>query len=614
MSETRWHEAIFLGGGGNRPCLDIVYPDGQVSRLLDLSPGQSVYTMDRRPEDNSLALGTRAGQILVISDPRLGDGARIDTLVQGAPVLSCCWTGDGQLVASDLAGRVLLWKLDDPANPMFLDAGKEVTCALCMIEKDMVAGLSVAGSINLWRLNSSRPASCLASQPPPSKFALVKLGYLASRRELVHPGRDGELISLQLDGDSPRRLNAHNEDFYAFSLGEDGPVTAGLGDRTLKVWPSPMEGAAAEYALSQGLIQLVRFPDHPGLMAAIAEDGSANLLEINGGQLSFHGIGSTGSYRYATRVMSPSQLLSTKRQKAGQAAADLEAALSQDDAASVDACHQRLAKLGFEHVALAARSAWHIKQGEYLSALRHSARLMDILPKKDTRSFQSMQRYADLLVRYGLFYWAMKLYNQMEALDSTFNNPLGELKTTLDRQAELEIIIDTSVALDEIIEAHTILCSSFQGTYILSKQDPYRCPKLPCHNGELADQLNRELASAGRAFQAHAAAVKSVMLSCNSFRIEEVIKLESPSDNHIPICFGLLISTTMSHTNVTPMVLMSWLGGQGYRENNRDALGYLEHLRSQDTHLDYLDFAYRIAMDFVRRMATEAQTTTAAAI
>lgn len=614
MSETRWHEAIFLGGGGNRPCLDIVYPDGQVSRLLDLSTGQSVYTMDSSPDDDSLALGTRDGQILVISNPRRGDGARIDTLVQGAPVLSCCWTRDGQLVASDLAGRVLLWKLDDPSNPMFLDAGKEVICALCMIEKDMVAGLSVAGSINLWRLNSSRPVSCLASQQPPSKFALVKLEYLASCGELVHPGRDGELICLQLDGDSPRRLNAHSGDFYALSLGEDGPITAGLGDRTLKVWPSLMEGAVAEYALSQGLIQLVKFPDHAGLMAAIAEDGSANILEINGGQLLCHGIGSTGSYRHASQVMSPSQLLSAKRQKAGQAAADLEAALSHDDAASVDACHQRLAKLGFEHVALAARSAWHVQQGEYLPALRHSATLVDILPASDTRSFQSMQRYADLLVRYGLFDGAMKLYDQMEALDSTFNNPLMELKIMLDRQADLEIIVDTSIALDEIIQAHTILGNRFQGTYILSKQDPYRCPKLPYHNGDLADQLNRELASVDRAFQAHATAVKSVILSSSSFKIEEVIKLEGAPDNHIPICFGLLISTTMSHTNVTPVILLSWLGGQDYLQNNRDALGYLEHLRSQDTHLDYLDFAYRIAMDFVRRTATEAQTTTAAAI
>ena len=615
MNETRWHEAVLMGGGGEHPCLDIIYPDGEVSRLLGFSKGQSIYTIDRSPDANSLALGTRAGQILVISDPWRGNGAKVDSLIQGAPVLSCCWCGDGRLAASDLAGRVLLWKLDEPANPVFLDSRKQVICALCKLDNDMVAGLSLGGSICIWRLNKSKPVFCLASQPPPPKFALVTLEYQARSNELVHPGRDGALISLQLDGGNSRTLDAHRGIFYAFSLAENAWITAGLEDRKLKVWPELLEDVASEYSLRQGLIKLTRFPDHPGLMVAIIEDGGADIIEINGSELLYHSLAPKGSYRHAVPALDHDQLQSIKKQRVDKTAADLEAALSQDDASFVDTCHLKLAQLGFEHIAFAIRSAWHIQQNEHLSALGYSAKLMGILPLDDARSSHSIQRHNQLLVRYGLFDEAMKFNEQMKAMNNSSSNLLCELTSLLDQHSDLEIIFDPVADLNEIIEAHTTLDRIFQGTFILSRQDSYRCPKLTSSGEDMANSLSLEFVAAGDGTpHARARAVNAILLSQSSFKVEEIIRIESTSENSIPINFGIILKTTMSHTNVVPMVLLSWTGGHDYRQSNSEALNYLEQLQGQTQHLDYLDSTYRIAMDFIRRMATEAQTNMAVAI
>ena len=178
MKDYPW-QTVLLGTGDSQPGLDILYPNGKVSRILNMPSGQSIYAIHRCTSNGSLALGTRNGQVLIISHSWGAGELKKQNLIQGAAVLSLCWCGVQHLAVSDLAGRVLLWNIDDHTNPQFLDSKREIICALSIVKENLIAGLSISGSLYLWHPGKSEPISRFSSTPPPEKFALVKLEYLS---------------------------------------------------------------------------------------------------------------------------------------------------------------------------------------------------------------------------------------------------------------------------------------------------------------------------------------------------------------------------------------------------------------------------------------------------
>jgi len=614
MKDSRWQEAVLLGGGGDQPCLDLVHPNGEVSRILDMQTGQSIYAIDRSADHGSLALGTRAGQVLIMPNPWASGELEAQHLIQGAAVLSLCWCGGHHLAVADMVGRVLLWNIHDPVNPQFLDNKGEIICALCVIEDGRIAGLSITGSLYVWHPEESEPVSCFSSTPPPEKFALAKLEYLSRSSEFIHPARHGRLIRMEIDGGDQTSLDAHDTEFYAFQASEESLVTAGLNEQLLKVWRNGEVVQTLELPLRTGLVHLAQFPGHPDLLAAIAEDGTPGIIHLTKGEFIACADQSTGDYRYAVPALTNGQLQRAKTEEAARVAAQLEKALGQENDPTVDGLHQELSRLGFEHVALGMRSAWEMTHGNMLSALEYSARLIELLPIDDPRSFDSLVRHAQLLTRYWQLDSAFGLYSHMQTIDLSFANPLANSYWNSRLKDHRREVIDTAIPLEEIVQANTILQNCFHGTYLLSKQATYRCPPISRSHLEIENEINQAFRSNREDKYIETEVLSVQLLSVQGTKPETIIEIGLATDEHVSVSLGLFINTNISHSDVTPVIMLNWNTQQDYQRNNMEALAFLEQLRNQEVQLDFLDFSYRIAIDAVRRIATEARTQKAAAL
>ena len=612
MTEPIWHKAVLLGAGDLRPRLDVLHPNGDQATLIDLSPGQSVYAVDRCPGSAALASGTRSGEVIVLMNPWPAGGdenaAPPINLIQGSPVLSVCWWDEQHLAVSDLAGRVLLWDLRNQAYPQLLNNDKEVICALCRVSGGMLAGLTVGGTLLGWRLGDMNPVFQLSSTAPACKLALVNLAYHPLSGAVYYPGRQGRLISLQVKGGDRRDLSAHEGDFYAFSVGDKQIVTAGLFDRTVKIWQGQEGHMVAEHALPWGVISLARFPGHSQLVAAVTEDGRAVIIDLDDGAYQPRQDQGSGPYRSAFPAVSADQSLAIRMDMAKSLASQLELALSQGDSSVAADLHERLTELGYEHVALAMRSAWEVGQGDYLAALGCSTVLLDMLPNHEPRALESLQRHAQLLTRYWMWEEAFELYVQMQTIDSSVTNPLSDYEPVVRKDKGLEIVIDSDIALEEIIEANNILKNIFSGTFILFRQEEYRCRSISMSPGDIAQRFNLEFGESSPEPVIRAQAIDVGIVARSGFRADKLVRIVPGDGSPSPVSFGLLINGTVSHTSVTPLVLFTWQGNGEYRQANQQALACLHKLKSQAGESGHLDLSYRMAMDFIRRLATEAQT------
>ena len=83
-------ENVFLGTGGCTPgveVLDII--SGNLSKVLSLPLGESVYALDITPDGHNLAAGTRSGFLYWLSADLSGkEEYKTRRIVQGAAVIS----------------------------------------------------------------------------------------------------------------------------------------------------------------------------------------------------------------------------------------------------------------------------------------------------------------------------------------------------------------------------------------------------------------------------------------------------------------------------------------------------------------------------------------------
>ena len=612
MAEAKWQDAVLLSAGGLRPHVDVLSPNGDKSTIVELRAGQGMYSVDRCPETAALAFGTRDGQVVVLGHQgwkKEEEGLNPSiSLLHGSPVLSVCWMDGLHLAGSDLAGRVLLWNLSDQTNPHLLNTGKEVVCALCRVRKDTLAGLTVEGRLLFWRGIDVDPVRSISLLPPPPKFALVRLEYVPQSDTVYYPGRQGQLISIRVDGEDQRHLHAHENDFYAFSVCGERIVTAGLLDHGLKVWRGQEGDLVAEYPLEQGIISMAAFPGHPELIAAITEAGLSYIIDLRDGSTSAGQNRGFGDYRCAFPSVPSKQLQIVKMDSVQTLISQLELALGQEDLPTAGILHERLTEMGYEYLALDMRSDWELTKGNYLTALRHSAPLRGMLSIEDPGAWESLRRHAQLLSRFWVLDQAFALYARLHEADPSVANPLCNLEQLLCKEAGMEIIVDSDIALEEIIEAHTILQQGFKGTFILSRQDTNRCQGISLSPADMAHRFNGACRQSSPEIPVHARAKAAGILSPSGSKRETIFEITACDGVPHAASFGLLIDNSVAYTDVTPVVLFTWKGEDDYQEANGLALEYLQNLRSGAVDVAFLDRSYRLAMDLVKRLVTEAQT------
>ena len=602
--------AVLLGGGGLQPRLDALSPSGDLTRLVELPLGQSIYSVDICPTDKSLALGTKSGQLLVLMNPWGETDDREApphlNLVQGSPVLSVCWWDSNLLAASDMAGRVLLWDLKDHTQPRYLTNPKKTVCSLCRINDGMLGGLTTDGIILVWQPGGVDPAAKIKSVPPPSKYALVNLAYNPWSGVINYPGQQGRLISVQLNDESQRDFKAHEGDFYAHSAGEARTVTAGLEDRNLKVWQGFGEHLVREQLMPTGIVSLAGFPENPELLALVTAEGRVEIMNLDNSRFRQGSNSGSGEYRSSFPSVSSDQAITIRVKTIKELASRLEAALNQDDPGVVTTLHESLAELGYEQVALAIRSARAFEHENFLDSLRHSLALTELLPQNDPRSTDSLYRHAQLLTRFWIVDQANELYEQLQKVDPSVTNPLGELSSIdLNDGAESWVIVDSDIDLEEIIEANNILGRCFRGVFVFSRQDTSWCQGMNLAPGELAREFAPDSGcfSAGAPVQCQSLEVDLVERS--GIKRETILKFDSGDNKTTPLSLGLIVHAASTQTAITPLILFTWYGQGDFHTNNGRALTCLRQIRNGTLSTEHLDLSYKSAMDLIRRMATK---------
>ena len=212
----------------------------QVSPLIELAAGRSVYALDVAVDVCILAFGTRDGhvQVLQVADSNCAEaspsGYRWDV---GAPVLSVCISDTGHIITSDKAGRCLVWDATTPkAPPSRLECGGRTICSLRRIADGTVAGLASDGQMLRWIPLTGELISSVAGRRPPRPVALVDLGYWATQNTLFCPADDGDLVLWNLDKDHVTVNHVHDGGFFVADVAGEQLLTVGRHDGRVICW------------------------------------------------------------------------------------------------------------------------------------------------------------------------------------------------------------------------------------------------------------------------------------------------------------------------------------------------------------------------------------------
>lgn len=606
MSAWDQSGAILLGRGTPSPGVAIVLPDGRTESLIDLHEGQSVYALDVSPGGTTLAAGTRNGLIAVVSasdeDQPFEEKPPFFTLLQGVPILSVCWIDEDHFAASDTAGRVLLWDLNNTRNPRRLKTNQGVVVSLLTVPGCPLAGICADGRLLIWDRPDGDPTCDRRQPPPPSIYSLIKAFCDADRQTIYYPGRGGALVEFTLGGGQQIR-QAHQDDFYALIPGEEFFFTAGRSDGRLKVWRPGKRKCEMEFATPLGVIDASLVSLDPLEIVLITDDGKANLHRLGATELEEVGLVEGGGYRQVFNLQQPRDNEAIGRRLAGSLAARIELTHASADDSSTTKLHRQLVDLGYEHVGLKLKIDQALSAEDYLEALRFSRLLVELLPNKDPRIAPDLVRHISLLNRFWMVKEAGNMLSRLAEIDPSAY--VAALALAPADGNDRRLIIESDIDLVQIIQAYEIITQPFSGNFVFKKQRPLRCDGLKITATEIASYFNQIVDSNQMIELPRAASEETAWISVNGSGEAEIVLFEDDQpDDGYQLC--LFLSGSNDQTIITPIILFRWTADENRAESNQSAIALLTGSAGPGRTTDQLDSIYKAALDTVRRMVTRA--------
>jgi len=404
VTEQGLMSSLVLGTGGRQPGVWLLsLGEDHASSVLELPAGHSAYAIDLDADSGLVAVGTRAGTIHVFSWPQraTSQAQEVLSLHQGAPVLSVCLLGPDRLVTADTAGRCLVWNLNgDLSNPQACDTGGELICSLLALPDDRLVGLSAGGRLVFWDQVLVRPERFVTGPRPPKKLSLVRLQYWPKHEAIVYPGAHGRLVLCQPDRPEIHVRDAHDGEFFAIVVDDEGLYTIGRNDGLAKVWENTDGAPSRQLKAPSGVIAAAAFGDAAGKAILIHDSFEAAVYTLRSDPLKPIGWLGIRSYRSVAGVSA--RVRHTARKDQEQAIIeDLQARIQEkfqsNDFEGIEALHEQLLALGFESVSLALRAQQAALQQDLVGEMRIRRRLAQILVPPDPQSWLVLLRYAELL-------------------------------------------------------------------------------------------------------------------------------------------------------------------------------------------------------------------------
>lgn len=498
---------LFLGAGGSIPRIDVVDGCGNISVLHELASGHSAYALAVNPSQNAIAIGTKGGAIRILTIPPLESDAVATSSVslrQGSSILSVCFLTDSLLVASDAAGRCLLWRPDAPDLPkgaLETPAGA-VVYSLIAPSGDGVFGLTSTGELLEWRPPEERLLASVGVPPPPEKGGLVQVLYWPEENALAYGAKGGDLVHFDLQKRNMRICHAHNGDFYALASLDGNLITAGMSDGNLAIWRSGEDTPCETVRGPKGIVSMARTPGDQRRLMMVRADGSAFVAIAGEGRLCVEKQYPGKDYRI---VFNPAEPLPQKQSASntgtGQSIEQLEELIEgyvaelREDGESIRISERRkdLEEMGYGHLVLAVRADEAEARGDIPAALALRSELLSILPLDRAESEPIFLRHIALLEKAGLLDTAVEVLERVNSVRPGLASApeLRGIAQYADMKGNSVIVLKLEMPLETILDSANRLGVSFTHRIQLNEGAPIRTRGARISAGEIVRKLEQ---------------------------------------------------------------------------------------------------------------------------
>lgn len=427
MSDTMSRRKIALGSGGKNPCFRIVEMDPWSGDypMFNLSTGDSIYAIALSPDGQSIAFGTRAGNIHIhklLPGQKAGDKFVEITVYKGNPILSLCWVDNSTIVFSDLNGLYIWSESLESKRALHLPYRNTRLCALYVLEiESLLIGLTSRGAILVWSLPTGRFLNSTEVPPPPRKYACVSLTYWSAAKALVYPGRDGQLIVFDPSKAVYKQIPAHEGTFFSVSLLSDHLLTAGFDEPCIHLWKAGEKTPTKTYTAPEGIVAISALDYIDRTISVIGRSGFAGIYSLEGNTISPLSRIKGGDYR---SLLGPSSsyletlALKRKEQDAHQIMVSLKAQIARRDTTSSESLLANLRHLGFDSEANELQIEVAVAKNDLLMELQARYALAEMLPFTEA-AIPNMVTIINILDQYWHFKQATYWMKQVLALSAT---------------------------------------------------------------------------------------------------------------------------------------------------------------------------------------------------
>lgn len=616
----QWQKAIaILGSGGTVPGITFLNLDSGESRsAVSLPTGQSVYAIGLSPGGQTVAFGTKSGLIYrsqVIEESAESPGCLLEPLLQGSPVLAVCYLNDDRLVASDVAGRCLLWHLAESTPvPVPLETGQNRICSLLRFTSEILVGLAEEGELLFWNLTDDALTDRAAGPEPPAPAAAVCLLHWEEEETLVYPAQGGQLVRYFPLSGQFRSCKAHQEEFCAVALTQDRLVTAGWSDGRLCLWQPGSERPEQTLSLPVGVLSALPAAHSSSDLLLIDTAGRARVYSLDNGKATVRTTVTGEDYRAA---VGPSArqlrfLIARRRQReAQQLSRQIQEGLRSDPDSDVRELYARLGELGFEHISLELQADQAHHQNDLPKEIALRRKLAELLPDNTSAAREILQRHATVLERVAQFREAASVYERLVEMNPSHpaKRRLRELSALFDRSEETEWIIDTDLPLEVLLQSANALGRPFRSRYLLERFEPLSRQGVSLEAGAIVRKQKQILRKQPEKDSLWVSKQTLWRLSAAEIEPVEVVLFSPRKQSGIEgTQLAVQIATDGSHSAAIPLSLFSAraLDAQATNEDhNRRVLEAYRETRSKPHAAMWLKKAHETIVHTLRRILSE---------
>jgi len=240
---------VIFGGGGSKNSSLIMWPrPSEGSKPLVISkfkPNHSIYALAISPNGNKVAAGTKKGILQVHSLTNFQASENSSPLLEVyhlPAVTSLAFCTEDILASGNLKGQIKLWSIPEKRQLAEFSAHSSGVFALRQMGSLVLASIGGDNMLRVWDLDT---LEAKYESPPftlPRISSFMSLDYDFANGLLMHPSRNGDIHLYDTRNEFTKHLiQAHSGDFSALACGNKYIVTAGLEDKTIKLWPSSMD-------------------------------------------------------------------------------------------------------------------------------------------------------------------------------------------------------------------------------------------------------------------------------------------------------------------------------------------------------------------------------------